>query len=71
MPVVNSMELGRELSKTISQINQQIYEVDKAALAMNIMSYQLRDSNGGWVLAPLLAAKAQTLHALTLINQRN
>lgn len=70
MPVVNAMELGRELTRTISQINQQIAEVEKRAKEMEIAPYKLRDTNGGFVLSPLLAAKAQTLHALALINQR-
>ena len=70
MTIVSTMDLGRELARTVSQINQQIEEVRKQAETMGIAAYEMRDTNGAFVLAPLLAAKAQTLHALVLINQR-
>jgi len=71
MAVVNKMELGRELFRTISQINQQIDEVVKEAKTLGIQAWELRDPKGGFILAPLLAAKAQCLHALAIINQRD
>ena len=70
MPVVNKMELGRELSKTVIQINRVIEDVRQQAGEMEIEAAKLRDSNGNWVMIPLLAAKAQSLHALALINQK-
>jgi hypothetical protein len=71
MAVVNKMELGRELFKTIAQINEQIEVVSKSAEELNVKPYNLLDDRGNFVLSPLLAAKAQCLHALALINQRD
>lgn len=70
MTVVGSMELGRELAKTLAQVNQQIEEVKKFAESNDMTPFEIRDSNGTWVLASLLAAKAQCLHSLVLVNQR-
>jgi hypothetical protein len=70
MAVVSTMELGRELVLTMQQVNEQIEAVKRAALVSGIPVYDMRDANGSFVLAPLLAAKAQTLHALTLINKK-
>jgi phage terminase large subunit-like protein len=71
MTVINKMELGRELSRTISQINQQIDQVRKDAEDSGFSAYKLMDQKGNYVLIPLLAAKAQTLHALALVNRRD
>ena len=70
MSVVGGIELGRALGQTMAQINTQIEEVKKAAKVLDVQSSELRDMNGNFVMVPLLAAKAQTLHALVLINQR-
>ncbi len=69
MAVVNRMELGRELMRTLSQVNRQMEKVDKEASKLNISPYCLRDDGGNYMLTPLLAAKAQLLHALALINK--
>lgn len=71
MPVVNRMELGRELMRTLTQVSRQIEAIEKAANKDGISQYSLRDTNGNYILTPLLAAKAQLLHALTLINQKD
>jgi hypothetical protein len=70
MTVVRGMELGRELVTTLSQIQQQIEEVKKEAKDQQISPYKFRTTDNGYILAPLLAAKAQALHALVLVNQR-
>lgn len=70
MTVVGGMEIGRELAKNLAQINRLINEVNHTAESMGIESHKLRDSTGGLVLAPLVVAKAQSLHALVLVNQR-
>lgn len=70
MSVVGGIELGRALGQTMAQINTQIEEVKKTAKVLDVQSSELRDMNGNFVMVPLLAAKAQTLHALVLINQR-
>ena len=71
MAVVNKMELGRELFRAISQINEQVDEIKKRAERDGIKPIEMRYSNGEWVLVPLLAARAQCLHALAIINQRD
>lgn len=64
------MDVRQELSKLLGQIEEQIREVETTAAGMNIPAYKLRDANGNFVMAPLLAAKAQTWHSLVLMNQR-
>jgi hypothetical protein len=71
MAVANKMELGRELFKTISQIQQQIDEIKAEAKIQGIEAVKMRDITGNWALTPLLAGKAQCLHALAIINQRD
>jgi hypothetical protein len=71
MPVANKMELGRELFRTLTQLKQQIEEIHKQADKAGVTPYQLRDPYGTWLLSPLLAAKAQALHALAIINQKD
>lgn len=70
MAVVNKMELGRELTRTLNQVNRQMEAMNKVAKEMGIESFELRDSLGHWVMPPLLSAKANLLHALAIINQR-
>jgi hypothetical protein len=71
MAVVNKMELGREISTTIIQVNKQIEAVREQAHRAGVDAIRLRDTNGNWVIIPLLAAKAQCLHALAIINQKD
>jgi hypothetical protein len=71
MAVVNRMELGRELMRTLSQVTRQMEKVEKEASKQNTSPYCLQDANGNYMLTPLLAAKAQLLHALTLINKES
>jgi hypothetical protein len=70
MTVVGGLELGRELAKTHVQIVIQMEEIRQEAERTKIEPVKMRDSHGNYIWAPLLAAKAQTLHALVLINQR-
>ena len=52
MAVVNKMELGRELFRAISQINEQVDEIKKRAERDGIKPIEMRYSNGEWVLVP-------------------
>ena len=54
----------------MAQINAQIEEIHSQAKRMGIPAVKMRDASGNYVLSPLLAAKAQTLHALVLVNQK-
>ena len=71
MAVVNRMELGRELTRTLVQVNAQIEAVRREAVTMGIEAVDMKDTHGNFVLIPLLSAKAQALHALTLANQKD
>jgi hypothetical protein len=71
MAVVNKMELGRELFKTISQLNLLVDEVRKNAERNGVDPLKAHDDNGNWTMIPLIAAKAQCLHALAIINQKD
>ncbi len=61
--------LRDDITHTLSLINDQIDEVERLAEDMNISSVQVRDETGNWTLGPLLVAKIQALHALTLLNK--
>ena len=71
MVVVNRRELGRELMRTLSQVDRQMGKVEGEASKQNISPYCLKDTNGNLVLPPLLSAKAQLLHGLALINKKD
>lgn len=70
MSVNQGIELGRELSRTLTAINQQIEVIKADADTIGYPVYEMRDDHNAYALPPLLAAKAQTLHALVLVNQR-
>lgn len=70
MTVVRGVELGRELAKTLAQINSQIDVIKEEAKRMDISPYRMQNSHGDYVLVPMLAARAQLLHSLVLVNQR-
>lgn len=70
MPIVRELELGRELVTALQEVIQQIDATKKVAIEVGCEPYQLRNSDGGFMLAPLLAAKCQILHALTLVNRK-
>lgn len=60
--------LKPQLQRTLGQVEKQIVAIRKEAEAMGISEYDLRDSSGNWVLAPLLVAKVQIMHAMALIR---
>lgn len=67
---VNRVELGREIMRAFNQIARQIEALERDAAGQNIPVYKLQDMNGSYQMAPLLAAKAQLLHAVVLLNQK-
>lgn len=69
--VVSTAELGRELVSALRDVNQQIEQIKDRAHAMDINPHQLRDASGNFTLSPMLSAKAQLLHGITLINQKD
>ncbi len=46
MAVVNKMELGRELTRTLNQVNRQMEAMNKVAKEMGIESFELIESSG-------------------------
>jgi hypothetical protein len=70
MAIVRELELGRELVTALNEINEQQEAIRKVALELGCFSYQVRDTNGNFMMAPILAAKCQLLHGLVLINDR-
>jgi hypothetical protein len=70
MTVVGGMELGRELGQLVAQLNKCIESEKELAASIGVDPFKLRDSANDLVMVPLLAAKAQALHALVLVNQR-
>lgn len=68
--VVSKIELGQEIVSALRDVNKQIEEVKDQAHAMDVAPYKLKDYHGDFMLSPLLASKAQLLHAVALINQK-
>ena len=61
--------LREELMSTLNLVDASIDEVKREAKARRIMPQELRDTNGGWALIPLLVAKAQILDTLVRLNR--
>lgn len=61
--------LREELMQTLNLVDASIDEVKREAKARRIMPHELRDSNGGWCMIPLLVAKAQILDTLVRLNK--
>ena len=51
------------------ELEKQVNVVKAMARASNVRPEKIRDSKGDLVLSPLLVAKAQTLHALVLLEK--
>lgn len=64
-------ELNRELNKTLRQINSQIEEIRQEAVRMDIPPVTMKDYNGNYIWAPLVVAKAQVLHGIVLLHDKN
>lgn len=62
--------LRRETVQLIQQINAQIKQVERKADEMGCKPEELRNSSDGWVMTPLLLAKAQAYNTLVLLNQK-
>ncbi len=70
MSVNNGAEIGKELNRTFNQIRQQMDVIKDEAKDMRRDPLTIKDVNGNYIMVPLLLAKAQTLNALTIVNQR-
>ncbi len=67
------MEFGTRVLRTglmenLKDVERQISEVHRQAEELHTEPSRIRDSMGHFILTPLLVAKAQTLHALVLLQ---
>lgn len=77
MPMpVNSSSLLNELRSALSQINTQIETVkahfladrEKGIFLPGTTVFDIKDSSGGYILTPLLLAKANCLNAIATLQ---
>ena len=69
MEKISSQVLLEELAVAFKELETQINTVKAMATASSVRAERIRDSKGDLVLSPLLVAKAQTLHALVLLEK--
>lgn len=62
----NRRTLDQELKLSLRQINNQMEEIRKECVERHIPPVTLRDTSGNYIWTPLVVAKANVLHALTL-----
>lgn len=68
---MDAPEIRRELDKALAQINSQIEEIRQEAVRMAIAPVTMRDSQGNYIWAPLVVAKAQVLHGIVLMHEKD
>lgn len=62
--IINKDSLRRDVIAIIKQIDAQLDEVKEEASRMGIPPQKMRDTNGNFVMSPLLLAKAQAYGSL-------
>jgi hypothetical protein len=67
---INEGALRTALMENLREVNRCIAEVERQAKRLGTEPQVIRDERGTWVYPPLLVAKAQTLHALTLLQTK-
>lgn len=67
---INKEALRTALMENLREINRCIAEVERQAKRMGTEPQIIRDERGTWVYPPLCVAKAQSLHALVLLNDK-
>jgi hypothetical protein len=60
--------LRRDTVALLKEIEAQIDSVKETAQTMGIPPEKLQDTNGNWVMSPLLLAKVQALAILVQLN---
>jgi hypothetical protein len=60
--------LFKQLSTLFDQIEEQLEAIQDQAEKIGCQVHELRNADGSWAAASLLAAKAQILNALTLLE---
>ena len=69
MTEISSQVLLEELAVAFQELEKQINVIKAMARASQVRPEKIQDSKGDLVLSPLLVAKAQTLHALVLLEK--
>lgn len=65
---VRPQAIREDAMKTINQINAVMDDVKREAAAIGTDPWMLRASDGSWMMAPLLHAKALCLNTLALLH---
>lgn len=68
--IINVDILRKETVQLLQEINTQMAAVKEAAETMEIPPEKMRDSNGNWVMTPLLLAKAQAYSTLVALQKK-
>lgn len=68
---MDGTELNHELNRALRQINSQIEEIRQEAVRTDIPPVTMRDERGNYIWAPLVVAKAQVLHGIVLLHDKN
>jgi hypothetical protein len=68
-PPIRLAALQQELARCVVQVQDQMDVVDRVAQEMNIKPAELRDANGGFIMAPLLSSKALLLYSLVHLTE--
>lgn len=68
--IINVDILRRDTVQLLREIETQIKEVKEEAERMGIPPEKLRDRNDGWVMSPLLLAKAQAYSTLVQLQAK-
>lgn len=58
--------LDQELRLALRQVNSQIEEIRQEAVRRDFAPVKMQDSSGNYIWTPLVVAKANILHAMTL-----
>lgn len=67
---INPRVLRSALMQNMEALNHQIEAVKGLSEEMNTLPFQIKDERGNFVLAPLLVAQANVLHALALLQSQ-
>lgn len=66
--IVSPNELRKEMVQLLKSVDAQIKEIEQEAERFGIPPEKMRDSNGNWVMIPLLLAKVQAYSTLVQLN---
>jgi hypothetical protein len=67
---VSPNALRKETVQLLNAINKQIEEVEELAASRERAPSKMVDMYGSFLMSPLLLAKSQCIHTLTLLNEQ-